>query len=63
MPLYDYKCDQCGHRFTKMNSIKDRKHAVCPQCGSREVKLLISGCAVNVGGCGGGTSMPAAGGG
>jgi len=36
MPLYDYKCSQCEHTFTKSSSIADRKIPVespCPECG------------------------------
>lgn len=62
MPIYDYKCNKCGHRFSQMNSIKDRNNASCPKCKSKEVKLVIAGCSVNTGGCGTGTSVPAGGG-
>ena len=33
MPIYDFKCDKCGHRFELFTSISRRTQAVCPKCG------------------------------
>ena len=33
MPLYDYICDQCGHRFEVRQGIKEDALTECPQCG------------------------------
>ncbi|HPU93619.1 MAG TPA: zinc ribbon domain-containing protein [Candidatus Saccharicenans sp.] len=41
MPLYEYICLQCQHRFealVKMNQAE----VVCPRCQSQQVKKLIS---------------------
>lgn len=62
MPIYDYKCSKCGHRFSQMAGVEDRKKVSCPECKSKEVKLLITGCSINTGGCGAGTPVPAGGG-
>ncbi|TDA68701.1 MAG: zinc ribbon domain-containing protein [Clostridia bacterium] len=43
MPTYDFKCNQCGHRFSLVTSISGRKNAVCPECASREVTQLLTG--------------------
>ena len=32
MPLYDYKCDHCGHRFEVRQGIREDPLTVCPQC-------------------------------
>jgi putative FmdB family regulatory protein len=32
MPLYDYACDQCGHRFEARQSFSDDPLTVCPEC-------------------------------
>jgi putative FmdB family regulatory protein len=32
VPLYDYQCDQCGHRFEVRQGIKENPLTVCPQC-------------------------------
>lgn len=34
MPLYDYQCDSCGHRFEVRQGIKEDPLTECPQCGS-----------------------------
>ena len=33
MPIYDFKCDKCNHRFELFTSISRRSQAVCPRCG------------------------------
>ena len=33
MPIYDFKCDKCGHRFELFTSISRRSQAACPKCG------------------------------
>lgn len=32
MPLYDYQCDQCGHRFEVRQGIKEDPLTECPAC-------------------------------
>jgi putative FmdB family regulatory protein len=33
MPLYDYRCDDCGHELTDVKqSIKDDALTLCPSC-------------------------------
>ncbi len=34
MPLYDYKCDTCGHRFEVRQGIREDALTSCPQCDS-----------------------------
>ena len=34
MPLYDYQCDRCGHRFEVRQGIKEDPLTTCPQCGA-----------------------------
>ncbi len=41
MPIYEYKCSACGHRFEKLQSFSEGPVRTCPQCGG-EVKKLIS---------------------
>lgn len=33
MPLYGYRCTQCGHRFDKIQKFSDEPESVCPKCG------------------------------
>ena len=33
MPIYDFKCAECGHRFEKLTTIARRDQVTCPKCG------------------------------
>lgn len=33
MPLYEYKCKHCEHRFAELNSVENRENAPCQKCG------------------------------
>lgn len=60
MPVYDYKCDHCGHRFEKNQRMADDPIKVCPECGEEKVrKLLTTGGVLGSGSAGSGASMPA----
>lgn len=32
MPLYAYRCTQCGHRFEKIQNFSDEEDLECPEC-------------------------------
>jgi putative FmdB family regulatory protein len=32
MPIYEYECGNCRHRFEVKQGFKDKPEAVCPQC-------------------------------
>ena len=42
MPLYEYQCDDCGHRFETIQKFSDPLVSSCPKCGGRVQKLLSS---------------------
>lgn len=42
MPVFDFECKKCGNKFDLMISNKDKDKVKCPQCGSPEIKQLIS---------------------
>lgn len=53
MPLYEYRCEDCGRTFEKIRRIADTDRAMkCPHCESKAIKRLLS--AFTTGGCGGG---------
>lgn len=40
MPIYDYRCDHCGHVFSAVQSFKDDALDKCPSCGKEPRRLL-----------------------
>ncbi len=42
MPIYEYRCQACGHEFEKLQKISDPVITECPECHQSEVKKLIS---------------------
>src|SRR5580765_7749716 len=51
MPLYEYKCKKCGHRFEKILKFSDKPIKKCPDCGGA-VEQLISAPTVQFKGAG-----------
>jgi putative FmdB family regulatory protein len=51
MPLYEYLCKKCGHRFEKIQKFSDRMVKKCPDCGG-PVEQVISAPAVQFKGSG-----------
>lgn len=42
MPLYEYQCDACGHRFEVIQKFSDAPLTTCEKCGGAVQKLLSS---------------------
>jgi putative FmdB family regulatory protein len=42
MPLYEYQCDACGHRFEVIQKFSDPPVATCQRCSGSVRKLLSS---------------------
>lgn len=42
MPLYEYECGGCGHRFERIQKFSDAPITECPKCGGAVQKLLSS---------------------
>lgn len=40
MPLYEYECTKCGHRFEVIQKFSDLPKTECPQCQGPVEKLL-----------------------
>lgn len=57
MPIYEYKCNDCGEVFELLStSAKDNKKVVCTKCSSENAtKLISAGSPVSLApaGCGG----------
>lgn len=52
MPLYEYQCKVCHHRFEKIRKFSDPPLTECPECGEDEVEQLLSAPAVQFKGSG-----------
>ena len=42
MPIYEYKCKACEHKFDKLQKISDDPLTDCPECGASELVKLVS---------------------
>jgi len=40
MPLYEYQCKKCGHRFERIQRFSDPLVKKCPECGGKVEQLL-----------------------
>jgi putative FmdB family regulatory protein len=52
MPLYEYRCESCDHRFEVIQRYSDDPIAVCPSCGKGPVVKLLSSPAIQFKGSG-----------
>jgi putative FmdB family regulatory protein len=51
LPLYEYECTACGHRFEVIQKFSDLPVEKCPKCG-KPVERLISSPAIQFKGTG-----------
>ena len=42
MPIYEYKCDACGHRFEEFQLLGEGPLSDCPECDAAKLRKLIS---------------------
>lgn len=42
MPIYEYQCTKCKHRFEKIQKFADPEIKKCPECGGKVEKLLAA---------------------
>jgi putative FmdB family regulatory protein len=42
MPIYEYACPDCGHRFELIQKFSDEPASECPSCKAGNVKKLVS---------------------
>src|SRR5271154_1372690 len=40
LPLYEYKCEKCGHQFEKIEGHNASETKKCPKCGAKAHRLL-----------------------
>lgn len=50
MPIYDYKCNDCGNTYDVFHKVREViDDVVCPSCDSKEHTRLLSAPNVSVG--------------
>jgi putative FmdB family regulatory protein len=42
MPIYDYECQKCHHRFELKKSFTDDSNAKCPECKGKANRIITS---------------------
>ncbi|MFA5822224.1 MAG: zinc ribbon domain-containing protein [Thermodesulfovibrionales bacterium] len=66
MPIYEYSCKDCNEYFSLLQWGSSNREAVCPQCGSENVKKQLSNfscsCSIDSGSSYGGPSSGFSGG-
>lgn len=46
MPIFEYKCEQCGHVMEVLHKGLKAEKPACEKCGGSEMTKLLSGFAV-----------------
>ena len=52
MPLYDYVCESCRHRFEVIHGVHEHGPVTCPNCGKGPVRKAITAAAIHYRGSG-----------
>ena len=52
MPLYEYRCDRCGKRTEVIQTFSEKPLRICPHCGERALRKLLSAPAIQFKGSG-----------
>jgi len=42
MPIYEYRCNACGHELEKIQRISEAPLTDCPDCGADQLRRLVS---------------------
>jgi len=42
MPIYEYRCEECGHQEEHLQKISEKPLAKCPACGKKTYKKMLS---------------------
>jgi putative FmdB family regulatory protein len=42
MPIYEYRCESCGHSLDALQKLSDKPLKKCPECGKSALKRLMS---------------------
>jgi putative FmdB family regulatory protein len=42
MPIYEYRCESCGHQQEYLQKVSDTPLTVCPQCGKPTYSKMVT---------------------
>jgi putative FmdB family regulatory protein len=42
LPIYEYECQKCHHRFEKIQQYSDPPEKKCPKCGGKLEKVITA---------------------
>ena len=42
MPIYEYRCDACGHELDALQKLSDEPLKDCPECDAAKLRRLVS---------------------
>jgi putative FmdB family regulatory protein len=42
MPIYEYECNECCHRFERKQRFDDEPVAICPKCQGKARRVIHS---------------------
>ena len=52
MPIFEYQCRKCGHRFERLQKSSTQRVRTCPECKARRVERMTSAPAIRFKGSG-----------
>ena len=52
MPIYEYRCEDCGHQLEKLQKMSDAPLKDCPVCSTQGLRKLISAAGFRLAGSG-----------
>ncbi|MGB3268502.1 MAG: zinc ribbon domain-containing protein [Rhodanobacter sp.] len=52
MPIYEFECTGCGHRFDRLQKLSDNDPTTCPACAAEKLQRRVSAPAFRLAGSG-----------
>lgn len=52
MPIYEFECPTCAHRFERLQKVSDADPSDCPECGRSGVRRCLTAPAFRLAGSG-----------
>lgn len=52
MPIYEFECQSCDHRFDRLQKLSDPDPETCPECGKAQIKRALTAASFRLKGAG-----------